>query len=80
MDESMLISVLMGLVAAMFGVLILISGWLGNKVYNKLDEMSKSMTSIEKDLHGKISDLDRRMVKVEAVCGPACDVYTRRPV
>lgn len=60
--------VALGLIATMFGLLATVLGWMGNKVYGKLDEMSKSMRKIEVDLHGKISDLDRRVTKVEVRC------------
>lgn len=53
------------LIGAMFGLLILILGWMGNKVYNKIDEIGRSVHNIETDLHGKISALDRRVTTVE---------------
>lgn len=59
---------MLGLVATMFGLLTLVIGWIGNKMYQKLDEMSALMRNIEADLHGQISDLDRRVTKVEMRC------------
>jgi hypothetical protein len=66
-DEAQLITILLSLVATLFGLLVLISGWMGNKVYQKLSEMANTMHSIEVDLHGKISNLDRRVTIIETV-------------
>lgn len=61
-------NLLLSLVSTMFGLLVLVLGWMGNKVYERLGDMAKSMRNIEADLHGRIGDLDRRMVRVEAKC------------
>lgn len=65
MDSVVILTLASSLVAALFGILIAILGWMGNKLYNKLDEMARSMHLIEKDLHGQINNLHIRMVRVE---------------
>lgn len=65
MTEPHLISILLALVAAFFFLLVAMVGWMGNKLYMKLSEMSVSMHNIESDLHGRITDLDRRVTVVE---------------
>lgn len=65
MDTISLLTLASTLVAALFGVLIAILGWMGNKMYDKLNEMANSMRMIEKDLHGQISSLDRRVTRLE---------------
>lgn len=77
-DEMWVITTLLTLVASLFGVLIALLAWMGNKVYNKISEMASAMHNIEVDLHGKISDLDRRMTVVETVCAPACTAHIKR--
>jgi len=57
--------VALALIAAMFGLLMTVLGWIFNKVYTKIDEIAQSLRAIEVDLHGKISDLDRRVAIVE---------------
>jgi predicted PurR-regulated permease PerM len=64
--EIWVITILLGLVTALFGTLVAMLGWMGNKVYSKLSELAQTMHSIENDLHGKISTLDRRVTRVEA--------------
>jgi len=65
MSEAQIITILLSLVATFFGLLVVIISWLGNKVYEKLSEMAKTMHGIEIDLHGKITQLDRRITRVE---------------
>jgi len=65
MTDQTVMTILLSLVATFFGLLIAILSWLGNKVYNKLEEMSTTMHAIASDLHGKIGALDRRVTRVE---------------
>lgn len=65
-EQAELIAILLALVATFFGLLVMVLGWMGNKVYSKLSEMANTMHNIETDLHGKISRLDRRVTWVEA--------------
>lgn len=68
MEHAWIITTLLSLVAALFGVLIMIIGWMGNKVYSRLGDLSKTMHHIESDVHGRISQLDRRVTVVETKC------------
>jgi cell division protein FtsB len=63
-----MLTVAASLVATLFGLLVALLGWLGSKIYNKLDEMNLTMHTIASDLHEKINDLDRRVTKVETRC------------
>lgn len=65
MSESMLLTVAASLVATLFGVLVMIIGWLGNKFYTKLDEISSNLVKMAGELHERINGLDRRLVRVE---------------
>lgn len=68
MSDTQLLTLAAALVATLFGLLVAILGWMGNKIYNKLEELANSMHSIEGDLRGKIGDLDRRVTVVEVRC------------
>lgn len=69
MADNTLLAIAGALVATTFGLLCTILGWLGNRVYQKLDEMGKTLHRIAGDLHEKINNLDRRVVVVETRCG-----------
>lgn len=67
MSDNTVISIALSLVATLFGLLTLIVGWLGNKIFNKLDEVSKGITTVSAELHTRINGLDTRLTHVEAV-------------
>lgn len=65
MNDTILLTIAASLVATLFGVLVAIIGWLGNKFYTKLDEISKNLVAMAGELHERINDVDRRLVRVE---------------
>lgn len=67
MTELQFFNIALSLVATLFGMLIMIFGWLGNKIYTKLDTLSDKMDQIETELHEKIMVLDRRVTRLEAL-------------
>jgi hypothetical protein len=67
---------LMGLI---FGLLIAVLAWIGNRVHTRLDALTETvdkkfeqihtvLSSIERDLRGDLVDLDRRIAKLETRC------------
>ena len=73
MDTISVLTIASALVATLFGLLVAILSWMGNKVYEKLSEMARLMSIIEKDLHGQISGIDRRVTYLEL----KCDTYQK---
>lgn len=67
MTETQLLTIAASLVATLFGLLVAVLGWLGNKIYSKLEEMGETMHSIAGDLHTRINNLDLRMTVVETI-------------
>ena len=65
MTETTMLVVASSLVATLFGILVAIIGWLGNKFYVKLDEISKNLITMAGELHDRINGIDRRLVRVE---------------
>lgn len=65
MSEAMLLAIAASLVATLFGVLVAIIGWMGNKFYSKLDEISKNLVTMAGELHDRINGIDKRLVRVE---------------
>ena len=53
------------LVATLFGILIVLLGWLGNKLYSKLESIDGKVTKIETNLRGEIQEIDRRVTRLE---------------
>lgn len=66
MDETTLLTVALSLVAVLFGLLVSVLAWIGGRLYNKLDEIVKSLGSVASELHGRINTIDRRVTVIEA--------------
>jgi hypothetical protein len=64
-EKAVLTELLLILVAAMFGLLVAVFGWLSNKLYEKLEFMNISLQEIENGLINKIHEIDKRVIKVE---------------
>lgn len=65
MSDTVLLAIAASLVATLFGLLVAIIGWLGNKFYSKLDEISRNLVTMASELHERINGLDRRVTVVE---------------
>lgn len=78
MSDNALTALALSLVATLFGLLTMILGWLGAKLYNKLDEMSKNLILMASELHNKINSIDTRLVKVETRCEESSDHIHRK--
>jgi hypothetical protein len=65
MPEVNMLSVLMGMIGGLVGLLTVVLGWIGTRIHGRLDDISKSLSGIEKDLRKDLSSLDRRLVAVE---------------
>ena len=63
-SETQLLSLSAQLVAAMFGILILLFGWLGNKLYSKLESMADIFNEIKRE----IQKIDNRVTRLEERC------------
>lgn len=61
-----LIGTLIQLIGGLIALLILVLGWIGMRIHARLDEINKTLGSIERDLRGELTNLDRRVTKVEA--------------
>jgi len=67
-DAMWMLGLAGALIAAVFGVLVAVLGWLGNKLYTKVDEIAKTMHQIAAGLHDKINDHGERLTRLEAGC------------
>ena len=65
LEADFLIWVITGLLT----VLTALIGFIGSRIYNKVDEMAISMAAIEKDLRMELSRLDRRVAILEHTKG-----------
>ena len=89
MSETAMLTLAGMLVAALFGVLTAIVGWIGSRVVEKLDalvemlhelreELHDKINTTSAELHGRINKLDIRTTAVEARCGVQHDLHLHR--
>lgn len=69
MDATTLLTISASLVAALFGVLCAVIGWVGSRVVVKQDELMAKLDLVKDDLHTRINHLGIRLVKVETKVG-----------
>ena len=67
MSDNFIISIATSLVAVFFGLLVAVLGWIGNKIYVSLENVSRGLRDMEKELMLKLTDMDRRITRVESV-------------
>jgi hypothetical protein len=60
MTETQLLTTASALLAAMFGLLTAVLGWVGSRMYGKLDEVVKALGNVKDELHERITTTDRR--------------------
>lgn len=78
MNETLLLTLAASLVATLFGLLVAVLGWLGSRIYGKLDELSRTMQNIAGDLHERINGVDKRVTVIEARCDMEYHPHRRR--
>ncbi len=62
-----LLSISYAIVGVLFGVLIIILGWLGNRVMNKLDFLSENILHVSHSLNTKTNEQDMRITRIETL-------------
>jgi len=67
MEAVQFVAVASSIAAALFSVLIAVLGWLGNKIYTKLESLSDAMDAVKDELHERINKIDRRVTRVETI-------------
>jgi len=65
MTDHSLTALLLSLVGTLFGLLVAVLSWLGNKIYTKLDQVNDNLVKIDKDMTSRLSDIDKRVTKLE---------------
>lgn len=67
MSDNFIITIATSLVAVFFGLLVAVLGWIGNKIYTSLEGVSRNLRDMEKELMLKLTDMDRRITRIESV-------------
>lgn len=65
MSETQMLTMAATLVAAMFGLLATVLGWIGSRAIAALDAMRDKLDEVASELHNRINAIDRRVTVVE---------------
>lgn len=65
MNDLNVLSNLLSIISFLLLILVTVFGWIGSRVHNRLDDISKSLGAIERDLRGELSNVDRRVSRLE---------------
>jgi hypothetical protein len=57
--------ILMPIVGGLMSVLIIVIGWMGNKLHERLGEINETLATIDRDLRFELNRLDNRLTVVE---------------
>lgn len=63
--ELDVLSILMSVIGGLVVILTAVIGWIGSRIHSRLDSIAGSLQSIERDLRGDLTNLDRRLVVIE---------------
>ncbi len=74
-NELTLLALAASLVATLFGLLVMVLGWLGAKVIQRLDTLADKLDVVSGELHTRINGIDSRLTKVET----RCETHHRQP-
>lgn len=67
MTDQAFTALMLSLVGTFFGLLVAVLGWMGNKIYLKLEEVNLNLGKLDRDLTTKVHDIDKRVTRLEAV-------------
>lgn len=67
MTDQAFTALMLSLVGTFFGLLVAVLGWMGNKIYLKLEEVNLNLGRLDRDLTTKVHDIDKRVTRLEAV-------------
>ena len=67
MTDQAFTALMLSLVGTFFGLLVAVLGWMGNKIYLKLEEVNLNLGRLDRDLTIKVHEIDKRVTRLEAV-------------
>lgn len=68
MPDTLILTLASSLVATLFGILVLILGWLGARIHLKLDNLADVLQKALDDVHDRITGVDKRVTAIETRC------------
>jgi len=67
MTDQAFTALMLSLVGTFFGLLVAVLGWMGNKIYLKLEEVNLNLGKLDRDLTTKVHEIDKRVTRLETI-------------
>lgn len=67
MNDVQLMAIMIGLLSIIFGLLMAVLGWIGNKLYLKVEDVNKSIQVMASELHTRINNHESRLTRIETI-------------
>ncbi|RPJ30423.1 MAG: hypothetical protein EHM17_00220 [Verrucomicrobiaceae bacterium] len=67
MTDQAFTALMLSLVGTFFGLLVAVLGWMGNKIYLKLEEVNLNLGKLDRDLTTKVHEIDKRVTRLESI-------------
>lgn len=57
---------LLGIIAFLVGLMVAVTGWIGKRIFERMDKIQEILREAEKDIHVRIDDHEHRITRVES--------------
>jgi len=68
MEHLNLLQLLLQVIGGLIGLLVIVIGWIGKRIHDRLDAINVTLGKIDRDLGEKVMDLNVRLTRVETTC------------
>jgi predicted PurR-regulated permease PerM len=65
MQDNTMLTVAASLVATLFGLLVMLVGYMGSSIISELKAMREKLNEVASELHARITGLDMRITRIE---------------
>lgn len=59
---------LLSIIAFLMAVLVAVVGWIGKRIFERMDSIQNLLRQAERDIHIRINDHETRLTRVEVEC------------
>ena len=68
MADLNILQLLLQVIGGLIALLVVVIGWIGKRIHERLDAINITLGKIDRDLGEKVTDLNLRLTRVETSC------------
>ena len=69
--EQIAVQTLLSIIATMIGILVILIGWIGNRIFTRMDRMQDILRDSETHIHRRLDNHEHRITKAETILSPS---------